>query len=291
MILQVTELSARFGGKVVLRGVSFAVRPGETVALMGPNGAGKTTVLRCVLGLVGYEGRIAVDGLDARAAGVAARRRLGYVPQSPAFYGMTASEVLHFLARLRGAPRQRVDAALRRVGLAADADREVQVFSGGMKQRLSLAGALLDDPPLLLLDEPTANLDPEARAQLLGLLGELRASGRTLVLCSHRAAEVRGLVDRVILLKEGRVAADGTPDAVLPPERVALRVKAHDAAEKSRLEAVLRPHGSTPLPSLNGTFDAMLPADRAVEALERLREAGVDGRRIGMHPLEEGGLL
>lgn len=290
MILQIENVSIAFGKKSVLNGVSFHVESGETVALMGPNGAGKTTILRCVLGLLWYQGRIVVDGLDARREGVKARGKIGYVPQVPAFYTMTAREVLRFVAKIRGVAREQADRALERLGLAADAERPVSVFSGGMQQRLSLAASLLGDPPLILLDEPTANLDPAARADLLGLLSEFRAAGKTLVMSSHRPREVRGLVDRVIVIREGRLAAEGKPSDVLPPDRIALSVEAHGAEEKKHLSDLLSIHRVQALPSLNGTFEATILAEEIVPVVERLKKAGVAQGRIGLRPIEDGGL-
>ncbi|MBI2932394.1 MAG: ABC transporter ATP-binding protein [Planctomycetes bacterium] len=287
MILKCENLSIAFGPKRVLNGVSFGIERGETVALMGPNGAGKTTILRCALGLLQYEGRIEVDGFDVRRQGVAARSRMGYVPQVPAFYDMTAREMVRFLAKLRRVPVESADAALKRVGLDGDADRAVRAFSGGMQQRLSLAAVLLGDPPLILLDEPTANLDPAARADLLDLLNDFRKAGKTLVLSSHRPREVRGLVDRVIVLRDGAIAAQGRPDEVLPPDRMSLCVEAHEAAEKSRLARLL---GVDPLPSSNGSFCATIDAAEIVAALERLREGEVARGRITVRPIEDGGL-
>jgi ABC-type multidrug transport system ATPase subunit len=290
MIVRIDQLSISFGKKKVLDGISFGVNRGETVALMGPNGAGKTTILRCVLGLLWYRGEIHVDGLDARRDGVRARRKLGYVPQVPAFYSMTAREVLRFVAKLRGVSRGEADRALERLGLASDAERVVSVFSGGMQQRLSLAASLLGDPPIILLDEPTANLDPAARTDLLGLLSEFRAAGKTLVMSSHRPREVRGLVDRVIVVREGRVASEGRPSDVLPADRVALSVEAHGSEEKKRLDELLSIHRIQALPSLNGTFEATIPAEEIVPIVERLKQAGVAQGRIGLRPLEDGGL-
>jgi ABC-type multidrug transport system ATPase subunit len=290
VILRVENLAIAFGPKRVLRGVSFSVAEGETVALMGPNGAGKTTILKCALGLLRYSGRIEIDGFDAWRDGVRARTRAGYVPQVPAFYSMTAREALHFIARLRGVPPARAEEALDRVGLQGDADRRVPVFSGGMQQRLSLAGALLGDPPLVLLDEPTANLDPSARAGLLELLAGLRAAGKTLVLSSHRPREVRGLVDRVIVLRDGTIAGEGRPEAVLPPDRVALSVEAHAAPDKAAVAALLEGHGVLARPTWNGTFEASFPAEEIVAVVERLRSGGIDAGRIAIRPLEDGGL-
>ncbi len=290
MIVTLENLRMAFGAKRVLEGVSLGLAPGETVALMGPNGAGKTTILRCVLGLLQYEGRIVVDGFDARTQGVKARARIGYVPQSPAFYDMTAREMLHFVARLRRVPDAEADAALKRVGLEGDGDRAVRAFSGGMQQRVSLAAALLGDPPVILLDEPTANLDPAGRADLLGMLADFRAAGKTLLLSSHRPREVRGLVDRVVVLRDGKIAAEGKPDAVLPPDRVHLSVEAHGPEEKVRIAALLAPHGVAAHATRNGTFEGTLDASEIVPVVERLKGAGVAGGRVSLRAVEDGGL-
>lgn len=290
MILRADNVSISFGERRVLDGVGFAIPHGQTVALMGPNGAGKTTILRCVLGLVDYRGTIEVDGFDVRRRGVAARGRIGYVPQVPAFFDLTAREMLHFVARLRRAPVQEADGALERMGLGQHADRRVRAFSGGMQQRLSLAAVLLGDPPLILLDEPTANLDPVARVELLELLQGFRAEGKTLVLSSHRPREVRGLVDRVVVLREGKVAADGPPASVLPPDRMVLRVEAHGSEEKRRIESLLESHGVELLPTRNGTFNGSMAAEEIVPVVERLRAGGVETGRIRIECLEDGGI-
>lgn len=287
MILRVEHLSMAFGPKRVLEDVSFGVAPRTAVALMGPNGAGKTTILRCVLGLLDYRGRIEIDGLDARRNGVAARSRIGYVPQVPPLVDMTARETLRFLARVRRIPDARIDRILARVELTADADRDVRTFSGGMRQRLSVAGALLGDPPLLLLDEPTANLDASARADLLELLQTFRRAGKTLVISTHRAREVRGLADRVILLRDGRLAADGTPDDVLPADRMALAVRVSDPEEKGRVGNLLTSIGVVEEPTRNGCIHGILRADRIALVVDRLRQSGVPGERINFRPLDD----
>ena len=191
--------------RVVLDGVSLRVRPGEAVALVGPNGSGKTSVLRCLLGLVPFGGRASIGGHDAVREPVKARTLVGYLPQRPAFGDTTALETLRFIARLRRIPEQRIAPALRQVGLDQHALSRARNFSGGMQQRLSLAAALLADPPVLLLDEPTASLDKAGQRDFLDLAAGLRRDGRTLLLASHRAEEIDRLADRVIELNEGRI--------------------------------------------------------------------------------------
>ena len=202
-------LRVRLGGRQVLGGVDFQVDTGETVALVGPNGAGKTTILRCLLGLVGFEGQITIDGIDVRRDPVAAKRRVGYMPQVPVFCEETPLGALAFVAALRGLPAKAAAPLLARVGLEAHARRSVRTFSTGMRQRLSLAAALVGDPTLLVLDEPTASLDLKGQIEIVALLHALQAEGRTVVMSSHRAEEIRALAQRMIVLDEGRIVAAG----------------------------------------------------------------------------------
>ena len=213
-MIQVRDLVVKLGGRRVLDGVGLDVAAGETLALVGPNGAGKTTLLRCLLGLVRFRGTVTIGGIDVVRDPVGAKRQLGYMPQNAAPCDDTARAALSFIAALRGVGRADVHALLARVGLAEHARRSVRAFSTGMRQRLSLAAALLGDPRLLVLDEPTASLDLVGQRQVMALLAGLAAEGRTLVLSSHRAEEVRALATRVVVIDEGHVVASGTPDEV-----------------------------------------------------------------------------
>jgi ABC-type multidrug transport system ATPase subunit len=192
-------------GNRILDGVSFEVERGQSVALVGPNGSGKTTVLRCLLGLVPFAGTALIGGHDVLRDPVAARSLVGYVPQKAAFGDARADEVLRFIARLRGLEDGRIAEVLSETHLEAHAQARVRTFSGGMMQRLAIATALLADPPVLLLDEPSANLDEEGQRTFAALVDRLRERGRTLVLASHRGEEVDALTDRTIRLDGGRV--------------------------------------------------------------------------------------
>jgi Cu-processing system ATP-binding protein len=208
-MIEARELRKRYGAVMAVKDLSFTIEPGETFALIGPNGAGKTTTLKIVLGLVRQDhGRVAI-GPDRLSPGDArARHHLGYVPQQVEFpAGRTVGEVLATFSDLRGLPRTAVGRALERVGLAAHACRQASQLSGGYTQRLSLAQALLGDPSLLVLDEPTASLDPEATWEFRSLIEQLRREGVTILLCSHLLAEVERVADRVLILVEGTCAA------------------------------------------------------------------------------------
>jgi parallel beta-helix repeat protein len=214
-VLEVTGLRKRFGRHVVVENLSLEVARGGAVALWGTNGAGKTTIIKCILGLHPYRGTIRVGGIDARRSGPQARRLIGYVSQELSFYDdLTARESVRLFAQLKRVRTPRVDQVLERVGLAEHGGKRVGQLSGGMKQRLALAVALLADPPLLLLDEPTSNLDAAARRSFLELLADLKRAGKTLLFTTHRAEEVAALAERVLVLERGRVLRDGAPQAL-----------------------------------------------------------------------------
>lgn len=212
-MIRIGEVRKRFGRFVALDGVSLEIERGEAVALWGPNGAGKTTLLRCTLGLISYRGRVTIDGTDVRRRGKDARRQLGYVPQELAFYDdFRVSEAIAFFARLKRAGRDGCGHALELSGLGAHSRKRVRELSGGMKQRLALGIAMLTDPPILILDEPTSNLDAAGRKDLLAELARLRQQGKTIFFTSHRPEEVDHLADRVITMESGRIVADTRPE-------------------------------------------------------------------------------
>lgn len=208
-MIRVEAVAKRYGAVTAVDGLSFDVARGETFALIGPNGAGKTTTLKLILGLARPDaGRISLGerGLPPHAS--EARRGLGYVPQRVEFPpGRTAEEVLGFFAELRGLGGTNVAVALERVGMSDLRNRRASELSGGYAQRLSLAQALLADPELLVLDEPTASLDPEATWEFRTLVEGLHREGKTILLCSHLLSEVERVADRVLILNKGRRAA------------------------------------------------------------------------------------
>jgi nitrous oxidase accessory protein len=208
-------LRKRFDGLVALDGVSFEIEAGGSVALWGANGAGKTTLLRALLGVLPCDGTIRVFGVDPRRSGKIARGLIGFVPQEIAFQPeLRVAETLQFYGRLRRVERQRIDALMERLQLVEHADKRVRELSGGLKQRLALAVALLSDPPVLFLDEPTANLDAASRRDFIHLLSWLK-SEKTLVFTSHRVEEVLALADRVLWLERGRLVRDTPAEALL----------------------------------------------------------------------------
>lgn len=214
-MIQVTDLTKRYGKLIAIDHLSFEIDNGQAVALWGENGAGKTTALRCLLGVIPFEGTVSLNGYDTRTQGKRARMHLGFVPQEINFHDdMTVIETLEFYARLKHLNNDSEYPAtlIEKLELATYLDKHVRDLSGGMKQRLALAIALLADPPILILDEPTANLDIRARDALLLLLAELKESGKTLVFSSHRQEEVSALADRVLIIDKGKVVGDCPPE-------------------------------------------------------------------------------
>ena len=294
-MIRVEGLTKRYGSLTAVDGLSFDVEPGETFALIGPNGAGKTTTLKVLLGLTRPDaGRVALGEAGLAPADARARHDLGYVPQRVEFPpGRTVSEVLAFFADLRGLPRSAVGRALDRVGLADHAGRRANELSGGYTQRLSLAQALLGDPALLVLDEPTASLDPEATWEFRSLLEQLRREHKTVILSSHLLSEVERVADRVLILLDGRrVALERLSDLrerQLQASR--LRIELRESSELA--EQVLRREGLA--------FETLGPRELVVEAangrsldvLESLRGAGVSLRTFQLQgpTLEEMFLL
>ncbi len=275
-MIRVHDLRKRYGAVTAVDGLSFDVAPGETFALIGPNGAGKTTTLKCLLGLVRPEAGTLAIGAEQRAPhDPLARRALGYVPQRVEFpAGRTSAEVLGFFAALRGLGRDAVDAALARVGMSGHALRRASELSGGYVQRLSLAQALLGDPALLVLDEPTASLDPQATWEFRSLVLELKAQGKTIVLCSHLLAEVERLADRVLILVGGRAVALERMDELRARQVRATRLVVTCADGTAHAEALLDARGVAH-EALDARRLAIAARDaEAMAALETLRAGG-----------------
>jgi lipooligosaccharide transport system ATP-binding protein len=219
--LSVEQLRKSYDGKTVVDGISFSLRRGECFGLLGPNGAGKTTTLRCCLGLTAPDsGRIVMVGEPVPERAREARERIGVVPQfdnlDPDF---TCVENLRVYGRYFGIDHAELDRRIPRLlefaGLTAKADTGMRTLSGGMKRRLTLARALINDPELLILDEPTTGLDPQARHLIWDRLKGLLDEGKTILLTTHFMEEAERLCQRLAIMDEGRIIAEGAPDALI----------------------------------------------------------------------------
>jgi ABC-type multidrug transport system ATPase subunit len=278
-LLNVEHLTKYYGKQSVVSDVSFEVKPGSTTLLLGPNGAGKTTIIKCVLGLLRFQGKIEVDGADVSHGGNAARSKIGYLPQQSSYYeNLTAFEHARLMATLKGTGPEEIDRYIEMVGLKEYRNRKVKVLSSGMKQRLGLAIALVGSPPLLILDEPTSNIDLQGQMEFKRTLQELTKAGKTFLISTH----ISGLdtyADQVIVLNSGRIAAKGTPSDVLARinvfDKVYLKV---DEADSSAVTEVALEYGEDPNFRDGWLVVSMRPANKApfVDALIRRRVAVKD---------------
>ncbi len=210
-MIQVRDLKKSFGRQRVLSGLNIDIGM-EAVALLGPNGAGKTTFLKCLLGLLEYEGEILIDGLKVKGNELKIKQKIGYVPQVFPLWGdLSLSEAMGFFVKLRKADSTRADELLNHFDLKKESDKKISELSGGMRQKLSIAIALLSDPEIILLDEPTANLDVWAIKEILSILLYWRGK-KTILLSSHRIEEVRVVTDRIVQLQNGLLKSLGSDD-------------------------------------------------------------------------------
>lgn len=215
-MLEVRQARKSYGQLVAVDGVSFTAAAGETIGLLGPNGAGKTTTVSMIAGLVKPDsGEVLIEGQPVRSDTDPVKRKIGLVPQELALYEeLPALENLRFFAALYGmegaAAAKAIDAALELVGLADRVKDKPSTYSGGMKRRLNLAAALLHDPQILLLDEPTVGVDPQSRNAIFDNLETLKARGKTLVYTTHYMEEAERLCDRLVVIDHGKVIANDT---------------------------------------------------------------------------------
>jgi ABC-2 type transport system ATP-binding protein len=241
MELTLERLNKRYGQQWALHQLSLRLSPG-LLGLVGPNGAGKTSLMRMIATLLEpTEGRILWNGQDIRTHGHLLRQVLGYLPQDFGIYPeFTGRQFLRYLAAMKGLPssllHQRVDEVLEMVNLEQVADRKLPTYSGGLKQRIGIAQALLNDPELLIVDEPTAGLDPSERVRFRTLLASLTRN-RIVLLSTHIISDVEAVASRLVILQEGRVLSDTAPEALLVTARGGVWSVTVDQATALHLQA------------------------------------------------------
>ncbi len=283
-MFQTRGLSKRYGSVTAVEGVTFAAAAGQTVGLLGPNGAGKTTTVSMIAGLVQPDaGDVLIEGRPIGGDTNPVKRRLGLVTQELALLDdLPARDNLLFFAALYGldgaAARRSSHEALALVGLEDRAGDKVRTFSGGMKRRLNLAAALLHDPQVLLLDEPTVGVDPQSRNAIFDNLELLKARGKTLLYTTHYMEEAERLCDRVVILDKGRVIANDTLPGLyrLLPASNLLRVELEDRGAAVALDEVRQIAGVTTAALSAGVLEVGV-SDLALAApavLTRLTDRG-----------------
>jgi ABC-2 type transport system ATP-binding protein len=252
------EVIKRYDGAPALDGLSLAVRAGEIFGLLGPNGAGKSTLMHLLVGLLAPDsGSVRVLDGDPRDAAI--RARIGFAPQSLALYmDLTARENLRFFARISGVPRARrdgcVDAALEFVRLADRADQRVSAFSGGMQRRLNIACAIVHEPAVVLLDEPTVGVDPQSRNAIFDNVLALRARGTTVVYTTHYMEEAERLCDRIAVVDHGRLLALDTAAGLVAAHGGAPVLVVRDADGTERTIETATPLATLNERAANGTL-------------------------------------
>lgn len=242
-MIETTDLTKRYGDVTAVEEINLTVERGELHGFVGHNGAGKSTTMRMLVGLTKpTAGEAYIDGDPA--ATLDATGKIGYAPQYPEFYEtMSARDYLIYMAKVAdidGSPATRADELLERFGLTSDATQAIGGYSGGMQRRLSMAQAMLGDPELFILDEPTAALDPEGRAAIIESLEELAEGGATVFVSSHVLAELEQFVDTVTILRDGRIETSGPIEAVLKEASDDTYVV--DASDNDRLRTLLADH-------------------------------------------------
>ncbi len=286
VLIELAGLTKRYGSLVAVDGLD-AVIDGRIIGLLGPNGAGKSTLLKSLLGLIPFEGRARVLGIDARTHGAEIRDRVGYMPEQEAFLaGMSAVELCTYAGELSGLPRteamQRAHAALYYAGLEEKRYQPIDGYSTGMKQRVKLAQALVHDPEILFLDEPTNGLDPRAREEMLDLIEELpERRGCAIVLSTHLLPDVERVCDSAVIMHQGRVRFVGSIDD-LRGKRGHAELLVEVKAEAARLAEALGAAGATCEIVSPVSLSVRLPEDASTELVFRLARAqGLQVRGLG----------
>jgi ABC-2 type transport system ATP-binding protein len=246
-LITVENLTKRFPAKTAIEGMSFQVEKGEILGFLGPNGAGKTTTMRIITGYMpASDGTVRVDGFDVFEKPIDVRKRIGYLPENPPLYlEMNVAGYLRFVAKIKGVPNDKLDSEVERVmdrvNITDVRERIISKLSKGYKQRVGLAQALLNDPPVLILDEPTIGLDPKQIHEVRELIKDL-AGNHTVVLSTHILPEVEQTCHRVIIIDRGKIVAVDTPQNLRSQlqggERVSVDVQGPASEVMAKLKAM-----------------------------------------------------
>jgi ABC-type multidrug transport system ATPase subunit len=280
-LVRTRGLTKRYGAITAVDGLDLTVRRGEVYGFLGPNGAGKTTTLRMLLGLIRPSSG-AASVLGERPGSARSLQRVGALVESPAFYPyLSGRDNLKVVARYAGAPRSRIAEVLQTVELSGRARDRFKKYSLGMKQRLGVAAALLKDPDLLILDEPTNGLDPRGMADMRDLIRALGRGERTVLLSSHLLGEVEQICDRVGVIRRGRLVAEGTVAELRGGEGLIVRAEPTDVAA----QIAERLSGVEEVTVLDGALKLATDPDRAAQINAKLVSAGL--RVSELRPAEQ----
>ena len=284
-MLAVEHLTKNYGKFTALDNVSFTVEEGSSVLLIGPNGAGKTTIIKSILGLLYYTGRITVDSTDMARHGATARAKVGYVPQQLTFgYNTAIDEQAHFMSALRGGSKEDGDEALKQASLWDIKKRKVNSLSHGMRQKMGLALALVKDPPLLIFDEPINNVDLEGQLEFRSTIEGLSKKGKTILVATHLSG-LSEIVGKAIVLQRGKVIAQGTPQELLArmnaADTVYLRV---DAEQIPKVMGLIEASIGQEARKSNEWIVFSVPPARKTELIIEINSAGYKIKDIIIEP-------
>ena len=243
-MIEVRELSKQYGDVTAVDGVTFKAESGQITGFLGPNGAGKTTLMRMLTCfLPPSSGTATVDGFDTAEASLEVRRRIGYLPELPPLYhDMTVESYLDFVAKIKGVPspqlRSRLDETMEKTAITHVARTVIGQLSKGYKQRVGLAQALVHNPPVLILDEPTVGLDPKQIIEIRETIKSLRGD-HTIILSTHILPEVSMTCDKIVIINNGRIVGEGSPESLTAQLREGEGLRAQVVGAKDEVEAIL----------------------------------------------------
>ena len=215
-MISIRGLRKSYVGTEVLKGIDMDIKPGQVIGYIGPNGAGKSTTVKILCGIItAFEGDIKVFGLDLKSQSIEIKKRIGYVPENGALYDLlTPREYLNFVGTLYGISKEKLDSRINNLisffGMEKNADQRMDTFSKGMKQKILIVAGIINNPDILFLDEPLSGLDANSVILVKEMLARLAAEGKTIFFCSHLMDVVEKISDRIILINDGQVIADGT---------------------------------------------------------------------------------
>ncbi len=289
-MIEINNLTKLYGDRKAIDNLSFTVKKGEVMGFLGPNGAGKTTTMKIITGFMApTSGEVKIAGFDVFENPIEVKKRIGYLPETPPLYGdMVVRDYLSFVAALKGVEKSRikslVDRAIEKTRLGEVAHRLIQNLSKGFRQRVGLAQALVSDPEILILDEPTVGLDPRQVAEIRALLNELRGS-HTIILSTHILPEVQATCERVIIINKGTIVAEDSLNGLSQKLRGGGTIKLRVRRNASELATSLRQVNGVTRVEISGQA-LQVHGETSEEMIEALAEAAVT-KRAGLLELSQ----
>lgn len=271
MSIEVANLSKHYNTQKALNNISFTIRTGEIAGFIGPNGAGKSTTMKILTGsILAYEGSAQINGMDLRSDMLSAKKNVGYLPEhNPLYLEMYVKEYLSFVAGVYGIsnPKRRIDEMIESLGLTVDYKKRIQSLSKGYRQRVGLASALIHDPQVLILDEPTTGLDPNQIVEIRNLIKEVGRE-KTIILSTHIMQEVEAICDRIIIIDSGKIIADGNSQNVresVASKKTTVIIEFENPADTAKLLSIEGISAATCIDGNNYLIESPVGTDKRKE--------------------------